>query len=82
MKKFNDNWKFLKLDNNSDLCSFKKNISSAINISLPHDWLIGNISNLYESSKGWYQKSFYCNDNLDEYNYIIRFGGIYMDSEI
>ena len=46
MIKFNDNWKFLKLDNNSDLFSFKKNQSSAVNISLPHDWLIGNVSNL------------------------------------
>lgn len=82
MKKFNDNWKFLKLNNKSDFFSFKKNLSSAVNISLPHDWLIGNVSNLYGNSKGWYQKNFYCNDNLDEYDYIIRFGGIYMDSEI
>lgn len=57
MKKFNDNWKFLKLNNKSDFFSFKKNLSSAVNISLPHDWLIGNVSNLYENSKGGIRKT-------------------------
>ncbi|MCL1935361.1 MAG: glycoside hydrolase family 2 [Defluviitaleaceae bacterium] len=65
---FNDNWLFSK--NNGDF----------ENVSLPHDWLIYNVKNLYEDSIGTYKKTFYVDENFKKH--FLLFNGIYMDSKI
>ena len=50
----------------------------------PHDWLIYDTKNLYEDSIGWYRKNFaYAPDKTgNDDRVILRFEGVYMDSEI
>lgn len=50
-------------------------------VDLPHDWLIYNTNNLYETSTGWYRKSFSYEKRPGVRTYI-RFDGVYMDSHV
>lgn len=50
-------------------------------ITLPHDWLIEDAKNLYRDSIGWYRKTFMVHLEAD-WEYLIRFDGVYMDSAI
>ena len=50
-------------------------------VDLPHDWLIYNTNNLYETSTGWYRKSFSYEKKPGVRTYI-RFDGVYMDSHV
>ncbi|MCK0469960.1 glycoside hydrolase family 2 TIM barrel-domain containing protein [Halalkalibacter sp. APA_J-10(15)] len=72
---FNDGWEFAKsrLDVTDD-----ENLSYEP-VDLPHDWLIYDTSNLYETSIGWYRKTFHCPKNRRMFLY---FEGVYMDSSI
>ena len=49
-------------------------------VDIPHDWMIADAYNLYETGEGWYKKEFslHKEDNV----YEIYFEGIYMDSTI
>ena len=51
---------------------------------LPHDWLIYDTKNLYEDSIGWYRKKFVYSTSGTKCGkrVILRFEGVYMDSEI
>ncbi len=77
-KLFIDNWLFAKTQLTEDLehCNFS-------DVELPHDFLIYDSLNLYESCIGWYKKEFSI-DNLDTKNekYFIRFDGVYQDSTV
>ncbi|MCR5214961.1 MAG: DUF4982 domain-containing protein [Eubacterium sp.] len=73
---FNDGWEFAKTSiggEYSDLLDFHK-------VELPHDWLIYDTHNLYETSRGWYRKHFKYEDNGGVTS--IRFEGVYMDSAV
>lgn len=49
-------------------------------VDIPHDWLIYNTGNLYETSTGWYRRKLDINKG-DERVYL-RFEGVYMDSTV
>lgn len=49
-------------------------------VEIPHDWLIFNTHNLYESEEGWYCKYFNCPVQDDSTVVSLRFEGVYMDS--
>ncbi|MCM1054677.1 MAG: DUF4982 domain-containing protein [Bacteroides sp.] len=74
---FCDNWEFSKQPlgtEYSDGFDWKK-------VDIPHDYLIGNTKNLYETSTGWYRKSF--DYHKREGGAVsLRFEGVYMDSEV
>lgn len=50
-------------------------------VDLPHDWLIGNTRALYADGDGYYKKTFTAESPAGK-TYILRFDGVYMDSEI
>lgn len=50
-------------------------------VDLPHDWLIYNTNNLYETSTGWYRKRF-TYEKKPGVRTCIRFDGVYMDSRV
>lgn len=79
-KVFNDLWKFLKTDiktTYSEVCGL---LSRFEKVSIPHDWLIWNSKDLYETSSGWYFKEFDVKSPAT--HTFIRFDGVYMDSEV
>ncbi len=77
---FNDNWRFVKLPFGSTLEEAK---AAAWNpVDIPHDWLIAQADNLYETSDGWYQRSMYIENAADGMTRLLRFDGVYMDCNI
>ena len=76
---FNDGWEFLKQKPGADIADIQK--TEFVPVNIPHDWLIGNTSDLYENSTGFYRKIF----NIDKktgHRYEIYFEGVYMDSAL
>ena len=71
---FNDNWLFAKTDADTD------NVHNWQPVYVPHDWLIYDTKNLYETSVALYKKDFEVvkGDQL----FHIRFDGVYMDSSV
>ncbi|MBO4389971.1 MAG: DUF4982 domain-containing protein [Lachnospiraceae bacterium] len=81
---FTNGWEFCK-------CAVDATIADVMRVwdkpwskvNLPHDWLIGNVKDLYESATGWYRRTFswdmaeHADDRLS-----IRFEGVYMDSAV
>ena len=51
------------------------------NVDIPHDYLIENTKNLYETSNGWYRKKF-AYHKKDNTITSIRFEGVYQDCEV
>lgn len=51
-------------------------------VSIPHDWLIGDVNNLYQSGEGWYTRSLDLGSLLEGQRVILRFDGVYMDSTL
>ncbi|MED3794377.1 glycoside hydrolase family 2 TIM barrel-domain containing protein [Niallia alba] len=74
---FNDGWEFAKSGlevTDSTHLEFKP-------IDLPHDWLIYNTLDLYETSIGWYRKRFTYSRKQTE-QVLVCFDGVYMDSSV
>ncbi len=74
---FCDGWDFYKAPFGSEYSGsfdFKP-------VDLPHDWLIYDANNLYETSTGWYRKNFTYEKKPGVRTYI-RFDGVYMDSRV
>jgi len=72
-----DGWEFSKNPYGteySDLLTWE-------NIDIPHDWLIYDTKNLYETSTGWYRKSLQWSLQENECVFL-RFEGVYMDSRV
>ncbi|KAI4453231.1 beta-galactosidase [Holotrichia oblita] len=68
---FNDGWQFAK-----------HKPENWTQVTLPHDWLIYDTKNLYETSIGWYKKELDGSVfNLGQ-RVILRFDGVYMDSTL
>lgn len=75
-KLFCDNWEFSK---NPIDTEYSENLEWK-RIDVPHDWLIYDTKNLYETSTGWYRKklSYIPDDKIIS----LRFDGVYMDSKV
>lgn len=50
-------------------------------VDLPHDWLICQTEDLYETSTGWYRKTLEYTKK-EGIRTALRFGGVYMDSRL
>lgn len=76
-KLFCNDWEFYKAAFGSDYSedfAFKP-------VDIPHDWLIYNTNDLYETSTGWYRKAF-SYQKKEGIRTFIRFDGVYMDSKV
>lgn len=78
---FNYFWSFSKHPIHVTYCEVMRDLGCFAPVTLPHDWLIYDTENLYETSSGWYRKKFQI-DSLDDDLMSIRFDGVYMDSTI
>ena len=79
-KLFNDNWQFTKQEIGTELVDLNSDTNWA-DVDIPHDWLIYDTNNLYESSTGWYKKVFEVSD-LEQKHITIRFEAVYMDTTV
>ncbi|MCQ2519769.1 MAG: DUF4982 domain-containing protein [Lachnospiraceae bacterium] len=79
-KYFNDNWSFSKFPLNTPLEDMRS-FDGFKSIAVPHDWMIDDTSDLYENSIGFYRKTFNLNKE-ENHTYIVRFGCVYMNSQI
>ncbi|MCM1027767.1 MAG: DUF4982 domain-containing protein [Roseburia sp.] len=50
-------------------------------VDLPHDWLIYDVKNLYETSTGWYRRGLSWSPREGQ-RVSLRFEGVYMDSRV
>ncbi|MGN1148503.1 MAG: glycoside hydrolase family 2 TIM barrel-domain containing protein [Lachnospiraceae bacterium] len=78
---FNDNWEFVKTPYGTgieELSDWEKGFQR---VDIPHDWLVHDTRNLYETGTGWYRKRFEVT-GADGYNRLLRFDGVYMDSRV
>lgn len=80
---FNDNWTFLEMPVGTGLEQAKKAAGEGnfLPVSIPHDWLIGDSTDLYRDGTGWYRKVFSCGSLAGKRIFLI-FDGIYMDSAV
>lgn len=72
-----DGWEFSKNPYGaeySDLLAWEK-------VDIPHDWLIYDAKNLYETSTGWYRRNLQW-DPKEKERVSLRFEGVYMDSRV
>jgi beta-galactosidase len=78
---FNDYWKFTKQQIGTSLETINSNDTAWNEVEIPHDWLILDTTNLYETSEGWYRKVFSV-ENIDEQFFKLCFDGVYMNSTV
>ena len=76
-KLFCNDWEFYKAAFGSD---YSENFAFKP-VDIPHDWLIYNTNDLYETSTGWYRKAF-SYQKKEGIRTFIRFDGVYMDSKV
>lgn len=72
-----DGWEFSKnpIDTEySDASGWK-------NVDIPHDWLIYNTNDLYETSTGWYRRKL-AYRKIEDMRAAVRFEGVYMDCKV
>ncbi|NMA82805.1 MAG: hypothetical protein GX962_02955 [Epulopiscium sp.] len=55
---FNDGWEFAKQRLTTELETINGNDITWSFVDIPHDWLIYNTKDLYETGEGWYKKKF------------------------
>ena len=77
---FNDGWRFVKLPFGSTLEDAKA--AEWTPVDIPHDWLIAQADNLYETGDGWYRRSLTIENAADGLTRLLRFDGVYMDSTL
>ena len=75
----NDGWSFLKLPNGSRLSDAEES-SAWIPVDLPHDWLIWQHRDLYESADAWYRRELIM-EQIPE-TCMLHFDGVYMDCDV
>ena len=79
---FIDNWYFTKQKPDTPYELFMNNDKAWEPVEVPHDWLIFDTNNLYESGDGWYRKNFNIPRIEPDNKYFLRFEGVYMDSTV
>ena len=77
---FNDGWRFVKLPLGSTLRDALAADWRAVD--LPHDFLIHQADNLYESCDGWYRRALQVPEAWADKCVILRFDGVYMDCDV
>ncbi|MCR5723263.1 MAG: DUF4982 domain-containing protein [Lachnospiraceae bacterium] len=77
---FNTGWTFSEFSLGT---SFEEMAGSSLlkSVDIPHDYMIWHVKDLYKSEIGFYQKSFHIKKE-SLHTYLLRFEGVYMDSEI
>lgn len=73
---FCDNWEFSKNPIGTEYAQAK----DFVRVDIPHDWLIYDTKNLYETSTGWYRRTL--DYKKSEERVALRFEGVYMDSYV
>ena len=73
---WDDGWSFRKTALG---VAYEEALAGEFTADIPHDWLIYDTNNLYESSIGWYRKSFTLTKKQLGKKLIVRFGAVYMD---
>ena len=79
-QRLNDGWLFAKLPNGSTLSDTGK--AEFRPVDLPHDWLIWQEEDLYESADAWYIRKLSIPDPDDGAERILYFDGVYMDCDV
>ncbi len=94
---FNFGWEFCQKPLGTPLTAITDNNNNFSPIEIPHDWLIFNSHDLYQTGEGWYRKRFSCvmgpatpppatqKETIclpDGFHAFLTFEGIYMDSTI
>ena len=76
---FNDGWSFKKTDVN---CGYGCAMSEEgwARVDIPHDWLIWQTKDLYQTSMGWYKKFFELSDT--DKTRKLYFEGVYQDCTV
>lgn len=78
---WNEGWKFTKQDIGTSLERINQDDIRWQEVDIPHDWLIYNTMDLYETGEGWYKKKLTL-DDLGKKHYFLYFEGVYMDSTV
>jgi beta-galactosidase len=78
---FNNEWKFTKQEIGTAIETLKGEDVKWTEVDLPHDWLIYNTKDLYETGEGWYKKNFTV-DEISGKVINICFEGVYMNSTV
>lgn len=61
---------------------FSKNNIQYYPVEIPHDWLIYNVKNLYESGMGYYKRELDLSYIEDRQRVFLHFDGVYMDTTL
>ena len=75
----NDGWTFAKLPSGSVFADAENAVFYPVD--LPHDWLIWQEDDLYQSADAWYRRTIELPDG-HEPNVFVRFDGVYMDCDV
>ncbi len=76
----NDGWSFAKLPAGSTRADAER--AEYVPVDLPHDWLIWQENDLYESADAWYRRTIEYNPDHSDPVVLIRFDGVYMDCDV
>lgn len=79
---FNNEWLFTKQELGQTLEDIHASKTVWKEVDLPHDWLIYQVNDLYETSEGWYKRILTSSDLMDGQRYSLRFEGVYMNSTL
>ncbi len=77
---FNDGWQFCLTDIDTERSALSN--EHWYNVELPHDWHIGDTSNLYKTGEGWYKRVLTVTKEQLSGRVLLNFDGVYMDSTL
>lgn len=72
-----DGWEFSK----NPIDTEYENAENWHEVDIPHDWLIYQVNDLYETSTGWYRRNINIK-KTEGMRQAVRFEGVYMDSRV
>ena len=75
-----DGWQFVKLPHGSTLVDTQS--ADWACVDLPHDFLIPQENDLYETADGWYRRVLNVPDSWADKAVLLRFDGVYMDCDV
>lgn len=78
----NDGWCFSKHPLGVTLAQVFDQNTNWQPVDLPHDWLIYNTYDLYETGEGWYRRIITMQPLQSNDRYTLRFEGVYMNSTL